>query len=377
MTSISPDGESASTALAVAVPEWSGLTSRLFGLIQWAASKSRATVLTLGFALIVLIGVLANYTGSQISVSLLYLLPILFVTHFSGCRAGIVAAMLATGMWLAADLIPPTIYSDAWIPCWNAVMRLGVFLVVVWLLSAMRNLTGSLERRVEDRTHELRLESAERRELEKRILEISEREQARMGQDLHDGLCQQLVGMAFSANLLQQKLAGQGLPEAGDAARIACMLDESITQARQLARGLYPVRIEDLGLATALEDLAETMRDMFHIECGFTFDGDAVEVDQWVAVHLYRIAKEAVTNAIKHARSQQVRIRLCVTPAEIGIRVEDDGIGIVAGAARTGGMGLRIMEFRARMIGGQFQIQPGPDGGTVVSCALPLPQAAS
>jgi signal transduction histidine kinase len=377
MTSVSHEAEGGAAALAPAAAELLGIAPRWSGMIRWVASKSRTTLLAVGFVLIVLIGGFDYYTGSQISVSLLYLLPILFVTHFSGRGPGLIAALLATGMWLAADLIPPTIYADVWIPCWNAVMRLGVFLVVVWLLSAMRDLTGSLERRVEARTHELSLESAERRELEKRILEISEREQARMGQDLHDGLCQQLVGMAFSANLLQQKLAGQELPEAGDAARIAAMLDESITQARQLARGLYPVRIEDLGLATALEDLAETMQDMFHIECGFAFDGDAVEVDQWVAVHFYRIAKEAVTNAIKHARPRRVQIRLRVTATEIEIRVEDDGNGIVAGAARAGGMGLRIMEFRARMIGGKFQIQAGQDDGTVVSCVLALPNTAS
>ena len=337
---------------------------------HFAEAQPWLVILSCGFVPILLIGALDYTTGPQISSSLFYLLPILFVTHFADRKVGALAAVMAAGLWLAADLTPPTIYGGVGIPCWNALMRLGVFLIVVWLASSMRALTETLEQRVADRTEQLRREGAERRELERQILDISEREQARMGQDLHDGLCQHLVGTAFSANLLQQELAGRGLPEAAEVAKIAILLDESITHARQLARGLYPVRIEDQGLVIALEELAETMTNLFRVGCEFELNGEAPEVSQLVAVHLYRIAQEAVTNAMKHARPNQVWIRLRSSANELELRVEDDGVGVAADSPSTGGLGLKIMEFRARMIDGRFLIRPRMQGGTTVICDL-------
>lgn len=344
---------------------------------QFAEAPPWLIIIGCGFLPILLIGFLDYYTGPQISSSLFYLLPILFVTHFAGRQVGAVAALVAAGLWLMADLTPPTIYDGVWIPCWNALMRLGVFLIVVWLVSSMRALTESLEQRVADRTEQLRREGAERRELERCILDISEREQARMGQDLHDGLCQHLVGTAFSTNLLQQELADRGLPEANEVAKIAVLLDESITHARQLARGLYPVRIEDQGLVIALEELAESMTNMFRVACEFDLRGEAPEVSQLVAVHLYRIAQEAVTNAMKHARPSQVWIRLRSSASELELRVEDDGVGVAADFPSKGGLGLKIMEFRARMIDGRFLIRPRMEGGTTVICDLATSQPAS
>lgn len=344
---------------------------------NFAESRPGLVILLCGFLPILLIGFLDYHTGPQISSSLFYLLPILFVTHFAGRKVGTVAALTATGLWLSADLTPPSIYDGWWIPGWNALMRLGVFLIVVWLVSSMRDLTESLEQRVDERTKQLRREGVERRELEKRILDISEREQARMGQDLHDGLCQHLVGTAFSANLLQQQLAGRGLPEAAEVAKIAGLLDESITHARQLARGLYPVRIEDQGLVIALEELAANMASRFRTSCEFELSGDPPVISQLVAVHLYRIAQEAVTNAMKHGRPHHVWIRLRSSAQAIELQVEDDGVGMEADATSSGGLGLKIMEFRARMIDGRFLMRPRMQGGTTVICDLVAADSAA
>ena len=340
------------------------------GVRQFAESWPRLVMFGCGFLPIILIGCLDYTTGPQISASLFYLLPILFVTHFAGRRMGTISALMATGLWLSADLTPPSIYDGPTIPAWNALMRLGVFMIAVWLVSSMRKLTETLEQRVGERTEQLQREGAERRELEKRILDISEREQARMGQDLHDGLCQHLVGTAFSANLLQQEFADRGMPEAGEVAKIANLLDESITHARQLARGLYPVRIEEQGLVIALEELAESMSSMFRVSCEFELSGEPPRVSQLVAVHLYRIAQEAVTNAMKHARAEHVWIRLRSGSKELEVRVEDDGVGIAGDSTSIGGLGLKIMEFRARMIDGRFLVRPRSQGGTSVICDM-------
>jgi signal transduction histidine kinase len=214
----------------------------------------------------------------------------------------------------------------------------------------------------------LQAETRERRELEKRILDISEREQARIGQDLHDGLCQHLVSTAFSANSLHQQLAGRAPMEADKAAEISELLDESITQARLLARGLYPVRLEEEGLATALQELAENVQSRFNVRCALFSTGQGQAPDQSVAIHLYRLAQEAINNAIKHGRPRTVRLDLRQEGTTCELSVTDDGQGISRGERRSDGMGLRIMEYRARMIGGTFEVQPGPEGGTIVRC---------
>ena len=215
-------------------------------------------------------------------------------------------------------------------------------------------------------------EVTERHRLERQIIEISDREQARIGQDIHDGLCQQLVSLAFDANTLQSELSGQHRPEVKTARRIAEFLDQTITEARQLSRGLFPVRLETEGLPSALEELAAAADARFKIDCRFTSPGLVTVKNAVIATHLYRIAQEALANAIKHSRAQKVSIRLKATAVQIELRIEDDGAGFtVASQKKAAGMGLHIMDYRARAIGGTLQIGPGRRGGTVVSCCIP------
>jgi len=301
----------------------------------------------------------------------------LFVTHYTGRPAGVAAAITATVLWLIAETLPPATYSSFLVPAWNACMRLGVLLVIVLLVSAMRTLNKTLEQRVRERSAELEQETRERRELERRILEISEREQARIGQDLHDGLCQHLVGTAFTAGMLRKKLAERNVPEVGEATQIVDLLDESITQARQLARGLYPVRLEESGLATALLELAGTMQARFNLLCEFQLINEGEPPGETAAIHLYRIAQEAVNNAIQHAHASRIVLTLKYAARAFELRVEDNGIGVGRAGQEPGGMGLRIMEYRARMIGSTLSARSRPGGGTLVVCSsLPVNSTA-
>jgi two-component system, LuxR family, sensor kinase FixL len=208
----------------------------------------------------------------------------------------------------------------------------------------------------------------ERRRLEGEILEISDREQRRIGQDLHDGLCQQLVSTAFASNRLSQQLATKAPSEAGTARQIAGWLDEAISQSRALARGLYPVKLEADGLASALQELAEYVNERFGITCTLENMEAVSLVDNAVATHLYRIAQEAVINAVKHSKAGRILIKLTSKDGNISVRVEDDGVGIPDGIAN--GMGLHIMQYRTRMIGGSLKIEHGTNGGTVVVCSF-------
>ncbi len=209
------------------------------------------------------------------------------------------------------------------------------------------------------------------RRLERQILEISDREQARLGQEIHDGLCQQLVSLAFDANSLERELADRAMPEAKTAARIAQFLDQTITEARQLARGLFPIRLEAQGLPSALEELARTTQERFGITCRFESSQTAAIASKSTATHLYRIAQEAVVNAIKHGKARAITLRLESRDGQLKLQVEDNGQGIASAKSSGQGMGLHIMDYRARSIGGSFSFAPGAAGGTTVCCCVP------
>jgi signal transduction histidine kinase len=206
--------------------------------------------------------------------------------------------------------------------------------------------------------------------LERQILEISDREQARIGQDIHDGLCQQLIGMAFNANSLEQSLSSQARPEAATARKICFLLDEAITEARRVCRGLYPVRLETEGLVPALEELAHTVTERFSLRCECELQSRRLICDVTTATHLYRIAQEAVNNAVKHSGARHLCIRLSTNESGLELQIRDDGKGIQAGHGRPGGMGLHIMDYRARTIGGSLEIH-GNGVGTSVCCRVP------
>ena len=210
----------------------------------------------------------------------------------------------------------------------------------------------------------------ERRRLEREILEISDREQARIGQDLHDGLCQKLVSVAFDHDSLERKLAARTLAEAEDARQIAELLDDVITEARALARGFFPVELEGDGLTIALEQLAVNANARGTVNC--RVESEPVLIHQnAVGTHLYRIAQEAVNNAIKHARARTILVELRGGDDRVELRITDDGVGMPAAPRVGGGMGLHIMDYRARTIGGTLDITRAANGGTVVHCSAP------
>jgi PAS domain S-box-containing protein len=212
----------------------------------------------------------------------------------------------------------------------------------------------------------------ERKHLERTILEISAREQRRIGQDLHDGLGQHLTGIAFMSKVQEQKLMEKHLPEAADAAKIVNLVNEAIHKTRELARGLLPVVSDAEGLMSALQQWAGEVEDLFAVNCRFQCLTPVLIHDDTVATHLYYIAREAVNNAIKHGHARQIVIRLAVLQNQAALTIQDDGYGIGHIAPGTKGMGLHLMNYRARMVGGSLEVQRAPTGGTLVTCLFPV-----
>lgn len=212
----------------------------------------------------------------------------------------------------------------------------------------------------------------ERKRLERTILEISGREQRRIGQDLHDGLGQHLTGIAFMSKVLEQKLSDKGQAEAADAEKIVKLVNEAINKARELSRGLFPVMGDAQGLMSALGQMAAEVEDLFHISCRFECDDPVLIEDVNKATHLYHVAQEAVHNAIKHGRASHIRIVLSKRGDEGTLSIENDGCEMPNSAANHTGMGLRIMSYRANMIGGSTATGLTREGWTSVTCCFPL-----
>lgn len=219
-----------------------------------------------------------------------------------------------------------------------------------------------------------------RKKLEQEILSITERERRRIGEDLHDGLCQHLAGIELMSQALERSLAKRSRKEAAPAAKITQHIRDAITQTRSLARGLSPVQLDSAGLMSALHELAANISDLFRIKCSFRNDRPVLIRDNAVATHLFRIAQEAVSNALKHGKARKVEIVLAALPQHILLVVHDDGRGFpnrlnpAKGTAK--GMGLRIMSYRAGMIGGSLAIQREKNGGTTVACTVHQSAAA-
>jgi signal transduction histidine kinase len=236
-----------------------------------------------------------------------------------------------------------------------------------------------LKKLVETRTAELRevnkqlmAEIEGRKQLEREILDISERERRRLGEELHDSLGQHLTGIAFMTKVLERKLAETSPNEVADVVEIAKLVGQATDQARGLARGLHPLDLGAESLMSSLEELARQTKELIGVRCFFRCD-EAVKVDDTgVAVHLYRIAQEAVTNAIKHGKAKNIEIALVCNKDISVMTIRNDGLDFPKEfEARSTGMGLQIMDHRVDLIGGSLDVHAGDKGGTILTCTFP------
>ncbi|HXJ57274.1 MAG TPA: ATP-binding protein [Verrucomicrobiae bacterium] len=210
----------------------------------------------------------------------------------------------------------------------------------------------------------------DRETLEKEVVESSNRVQTRIGQDIHDGLGQHLTGITFLSRALERNLAAKQLPEAAEAAEISKLVIEALAQTRNLARGLFPVEVESTRLCQALRELGNTAEQLFHVSCTVECDSNLIINSKNASTHLFRLAQEAINNAVRHGRANRITLLLGTSGDKAVLRITDDGVGFPPENARRTGLGLRIMTYRAQKVGGTLEIQPGQHGGTVVSCTF-------
>ncbi len=181
-----------------------------------------------------------------------------------------------------------------------------------------------------------------------------------------------LAGMAYMTSTLVKVLAAKSRPEARELRKILKVTCEAIAQAHNLAHALHPVKPEGNGLMVALKSLARRTKSLFRVKCRFTCRAPVLIVDNVIATHLYRIAQEAITNAVKHGKAGLIQIRLTATPGHIHLAIIDDGAGMLALPQVHPGMGLRIMRYRAGMMNGSLAVHNEAAGGTSIACTVPL-----
>jgi signal transduction histidine kinase len=323
-----------------------------------------------GGALTVMMVASADYlTGFELSFSIFYLAAISVAAWFGGRRWGLIFAVASVALWLLGDLAAGARYSSGLVPWWNAMITMAFYFIMVWVLVNLHSLYEELESRVRERTMALESEMGERVMLEKALLAISEREQRRIGHDLHDSLCQHLTGAALAGQVLVGNLEARQSPEVADAARLVTLIEQGIDMGRSLAHGLAPVELDAEGLMMAFQEFAKNTTDRLFVDCRFVAPQAVLVSSSETAMQLFRIGQEAVINAIKHGRAKHITIGLSPEHDGLELTIRDDGCGLPDPLPAKRGMGLNIMKHRASIIDAVIEIKRIADG-TLVRCTI-------
>ena len=332
--------------------------SAVLGSIQLAvgqlAGHGRISLMLLPLLALLLVGPRTGWAALAFGATAFALVPL-------ALRPGGLPDRIAAGH--ALD-VPPAYWGLQWI-LWMIVLLVLMILFTRFQILQRRSMIAErLARR------QLEAESADRQRLEAAIVRIGEEERRRLGAELHDGLCQHLTAALLNCSAMENERKADGLPDAA-LTRLRVALSDAIGMAYDVAKGLCPMDVDPDSLLPALERLCRETRERHGIDCRLRADCDLAIRNPELALHLYRIAREAVANAVKHAKGSQISIALELAAGELVLQVTDDGRGAVLGMAPETGLGLSIMKHRAKLIGGTLQVTGGPNGGMQVVCRVP------
>ncbi|HTL54627.1 MAG TPA: sensor histidine kinase [Candidatus Limnocylindrales bacterium] len=347
------------------------------GVQRWLRECSPASLMWLWSGGALLVGEIDYLSGPEWSFAIFYLLPVSGAAWFSGKRNALAISGLAALIWMLAELAGGNPHLHEAAILWNFSARLTIFIFVAIILSRIRALNAGLEEIVALRTRELAAETARGLAMEREIANVSHREQQRIAHELHDGLGQELGGVAFQAKLLASKLAESGAPLWADAERMTLLLNQSIARTRALSHLLDPLGIESGGLRPALSQLVDRSGEAFAIACTFEAPQELPPLGREASLNLYRVAQEAIHNAVAHGAASSVVVQVECDPQALTLTIVDNGRGFsieTVESARHQGMGLRIMRYRTAGLEGRLNIQSAAGRGCKVICSVPLAQ---
>jgi signal transduction histidine kinase len=317
-------------------------------------------------ALVLAISTVDYFVGVDYSLSVFYLLPISLTAGWFGRRAGIGVGICSSVLRLMGDALALHAVRLPVYLWWNTIAALAISLFAIWLVDSLVTAHHGLEGRIAARTSELADSIADRRRLELELLDVTARERAAIGRELHDELGQHLVATALAAQVLAQQLGKQ--PGGPEAHAIVRWIEQAIAKTRKLARGLLLAHIDCEHLISELEELAANA-SQGGVRCQVIHRGEKLTATAGQCAQLFRIAQEAIGNALRHARPRTIEILLAIDSDATCLVVSDDGAGFTQ-AQPTSGMGLRIMEHRAQIVGASVAVHSAPGEGTKVVCRL-------
>ena len=324
--------------------------------------------------LVAIIGIFDYLTGVRVSLALFYVLPVTLAVLWLGWRAGCLTGLASVLIRVIGDEAAGGYTAGVLTVFWNRLIDLSMYCVLAGILHALITLQRQLEQRVKERTEALARSLNEREELQRQLFNISRRERASIGHELHDGLGQHLTATSLAVKLLGNRLEAEAHPSAPEARTLLRLIQEGIVQSRQIARGLLLSSIDPEQLTGELEELCTKLQHEQNVVCQFSMQGPPLQgIDVGVASHLYYIAQEAARNAIRHGRPTRIEVSLRHDPGQLVLAITDNGKGLPTPPPSNGGMGLRIMAHRAQLIGASFSVEPGSDGnGLRIRATLPL-----
>ncbi|MGI8891257.1 MAG: sensor histidine kinase [Chthoniobacterales bacterium] len=291
---------------------------KILALVQ---RQPKPVLLTASLLLVLLTGILDWLSGYEVSMSLFFGAPIMAAIWFCDRKNGVLIAIICGLTWWWADFLAGHYYSTSLLAVWEPAARFIYFGFVAVGGAALKEKHDDVRARIALLEHT--------QCLEREIIEISEREQQRIGRDLHDGLCQYLAAVSCAAAALRSDLLRQDLiKEAAVAEELAELMQNGVVQTRDLARGLVPVPMDDEGLPFALEGLAASVARLQNIDCRFLTDEEVAIADPAAATHLYRIAQEAINNATRHGKANRIQIGLSNDGNFTTLSVSDNGRGL-------------------------------------------------
>ena len=324
----------------------------------------RVLIIVSCLVLVAFIGWLDYLTGFENSLLIFYLAPVAIGAWFLGIWFGVTIALLSVIATVLSDLAAGIPH----ITFWNSGTAFVAYLIFIFLLRRWHSLLHEMHLRVKERTADLQRELARRQQLEKEIAVVAEEERSRVGRELHDSLGQHLTGTGLLAETIAHQLEKENSASRTTARKVVKLIDQGIELTREIARGLYSSELDGDGLFSALESLSRSA-SAGRVKCEFEHSGKPPRSKE-LATQLYWVAREAVTNALKHAQPRNVRIQLQTTDDYLRLKVEDDGCGLRQNAMRDG-IGLKVMAKRAELAGGTLRVEEALQG-TIVHCEIPL-----
>jgi signal transduction histidine kinase len=337
--------------------------------------------------LLLVTGILDYLTGYEISFSIFYLIPISYLVWYTNKTYGLLLALLSSAVWLALDMLGGPLYSSHVIYLWNALVRLGFFIIVVYLINLIKNANSELEQKVISRTKDLTAEVNERkkaqeelnltatklRQLTMRLQTIREEENSAIAREIHDELGQALTAIKIDVAWLGKRYSNDSTLVEG-LMNVSNTIDDTIKSIRKISTRLRPRLLDELGLIPAIQWQVKDFQKRTGIQCRMNLPDDEIQLDNSISSPLFRIFQEAITNIARHSKATEADLSIAFEKnGNLSMSIKDNGIGLPDDYLnKNHSLGIVGMQERAKSINGFLEIKRSAEGGTEITMKVPF-----